>query len=146
MNSATHSDPLLEAHAEIRDLRAAIAEMRAALELLNTDKQRAVQQATADAALENAQLRETITAMRQQMEQMQYDKQRAVQQAVAGAAAEIQQHAAAIRAAREMLEQLKERHAVEAQELRRELRAQEIHARDSIAALGAQLEAAHGLA
>jgi hypothetical protein len=142
----THPDALLQAQAEIRDLQAAIAEMRKALELLSTEKQQAVQQATSEAALEAAHLRETISAMRDQMETLQYQKQSALQQAAADAHNDIQQFTATIRSLRDQMEQMRESHATELQEMRRDMRDRHHLLEETIALLREQLEACHRVA
>ncbi len=90
MPPETHHDEHLKVLEENRQLRTTIAEMRAALEMVQKEKEQAVQNADRDSALEAAQLRETVSAMREQLESLEQEKSAGLQQA---AADDVQQHA-----------------------------------------------------
>src|SRR5438105_1993357 len=104
MPPESHHDALLHAQEENRHLRTTIAEMRAALEQLQSEKDQASQNATLAASQEAAHMRDTILAIREQLEEVEGEKRRALQQAAADALNTVQQYIAAIRTQRETME------------------------------------------
>jgi hypothetical protein len=144
MQPETHLDALLEVQEENRHLRTTIAEMRAALELLQSEKELVAQKVAHQAAREAAHLRETISVMREQLENLELEKRRAVQQASADAYNDLQQHTATIRTQREEMERMTEAHSAETQQLRRVARDEHRLLEQIICALRDQLEAKHG--
>src|SRR5580692_1539385 len=97
MQPETNLDALLQTQEENRHLRTTIAEMRAALELLQSEKELVAQKAAHQAAREATHLRETISVMREQLENLELEKRRAVQQAAADAHNDLEQPIAALR-------------------------------------------------
>jgi len=144
MQPETHPDALLQAQEENRHLRTTIAEMRAALELLQSEKEQAGQRAAHQAAREAAHLHDTISAMREQLENLEREKRGALQQAAADGHSDLQQHIATIRTQREEMERMNEAHATELQRLRRAVRDEQRLLAQTIAALREHLEAHHG--
>jgi chromosome segregation ATPase len=118
MQPEQRDEALFRAEEENRQLRAAILEMRAALERLQSEKEQAAQTAAHEAAREVAHVRETVSALRDQLESQENEKRTALQQAAADTYNEIQTHIATIRAQRQEMENLIEAHAVQLQQLK----------------------------
>jgi chromosome segregation ATPase len=97
------------ANREFRHLQEMIAALRMELETLRLEKDRAVQQALADAHNESQQLRATIDALREELEKLRFDGREQVQRAQADARNEITQLKATVTALRRELEDLHHR-------------------------------------
>lgn len=136
----THHDEHLQVLEENRHLRTTIAEMRAALEVAQQDKEQALQNAARESALEVAQLRDTVSAMREQLERLEHEKSQALQQAAADDFNSMREYIAIITTQREEIGRLVEVHAAEMQQLRRDARNEHLLLERTIGALREQLE------
>lgn len=140
MATETHHDEHHHVLEENRYLRTTIAEMRAAMESIQREKEQALRDAANESARETVHLRDTISALREQLENVEQEKSRAVQQAAADTISSVREYVAIIKAQREEMDRMVKAQASDLQQVRRDARDEHSLSEQTIIALREQLE------